>query len=180
VTQVFIGQIMMTGFNYPQKWFAQCNGQLLPIAQNQALFALLGTNYGGDGITTFALPDLRSRTPTGGGFSSSDPAWQPQITQLGQPGGTETVQLLATQLPQHIHSVNVTSATADSTSLRGGGTLGTTDVATAQLYGPVSMAVPLGGGPLSPTGGNTPHPNIQPYTTINFNIALSGVFPSRN
>jgi microcystin-dependent protein len=179
VTQVFIGQIMMTGFSFPQRSFAQCNGQLLPLAQNQALFALLGTNYGGDGIRTFALPDLRSRVPTGGGFGSNDPAWQPPLTQLGQSAGTETVQLLATQLPMHTHSVNVTSATSDATSLRGGGTLGTTDTATATLYGPLAMPVPLGGGPLSPTGGSAPHPNIQPYTAINFNIALSGVFPTR-
>lgn len=180
MTEVFIGQIMMTAFGYPQKSFAQCNGQLIPLRQNQALFALLGTNYGGDGINNFALPDLRSRTPIGGGFNSVDPDWQPPITQLGHPGGTETVQLLATQLPAHTHSVVVTSDTADSTSLRGGGTLGTVDQTTAPLYGPMATVVPLGGGPLSANGGSAPHPNLQPSTVINFNIALSGYFPPRS
>ena len=98
MSEFFLGQVMMTGFNFAPKYWAQCNGQLLPIAQNQALFSLLGTQFGGDGINTFALPDLRSRTPTGYG-SSVDSSWQPPAVQMGQAAGSENVTLLPSNLP---------------------------------------------------------------------------------
>ncbi|OYY88980.1 MAG: microcystin-dependent protein [Sphingomonas sp. 28-66-16] len=173
MSEFFLGQVMMTGFGFAQKYFAQCNGQLLPINQNQALFSLLGTVYGGNGIQTFGLPDLRSRTPAGGGFGSGDYA-------LGQVGGTEQVTLIESQLPRHTHNAVMTTATGSRGSPRGSGaTLGNIDPPTPGFYSP-TPDIPLQGQPLTQTGNNLPHSNMQPYTTINFNIALSGVFPSRN
>ncbi len=180
MSQFYIGQIMMTGFGYAQKYFAQCNGQLLGIAQNQALFSLLGTTYGGDGRVTFALPDLRSRTPVGG-IQSTSPSWSPPQYMLGQVAGQENVTLLSSQLPSHNHGVTLTTAAGTRGSPRGAGsTLGTVEPTTATFYGSPAGLMPLGGGPLSPSGGSAPHPNLQPYTAINFNIALQGIFPSRN
>lgn len=182
MSDYYMGQVMMTGFPFAQKNFAQCNGQLMAIAQNQALFSLLGVIYGGDGIRTFALPDLRSRTPSGAG-QSADPNWQPPQYAMGQIAGTETVTLLVPELPAHIHSVTVTAApgTAAAPSLRQPGmTLAACTPDTFFQYGPAGQPMPLGGAPLTPTGGNQPHPNIQPYQAINFNIAMYGIFPSRN
>ena len=179
MTQTFVGQIVITGFGFPQKNFAGCNGQLMSIAQNQALFSLFGTAYGGDGIVTFGLPDLRSRTPTGG-FPSQDPGWNWPEMQLGQIGGDENVTLTLPQLPAHIHGVTMTTAVGARGTPRGAMTLGTAAPDTSLFYGAPAELVPLGGGPLGPTGGGAPHPNIQPYETINFNIAIAGVFPSRN
>lgn len=180
MSQYYIGQIMMTGFGYAQKHFAQCNGQLLGVAQNQALFSLLGTTYGGDGRTTFALPDLRSRTPVGG-IRSTDPGWNPPQYMMGEVAGQENVTLLSSQLPAHSHGVMLTTAPGTRNAPRAAGTtLGTVEGTPATFYGPPTALMPLGGGPLTPTGGSAPHPNIQPYTTINFNIALQGIFPSRN
>jgi microcystin-dependent protein len=176
-----MGQIMMTGFGFAQKNFAQCNGQLLGIAQNQALFSLLGTTYGGNGIQTFGLPDLRSRTPAGG-IQSQDGGWQPPQYVLGELAGQENVTLLTPQLPMHTHSVNVTSVagTGAPGGRNPGLTLAASNPDTATQYGPPAALMPLGGAPLTPTGGSQPHPNIQPYQAINFNIAMYGIFPSRN
>ena len=182
MSEFFIGQVMMAGFNFAPKYWALANGQLLPINQNQALFSLLGTQYGGNGTTNFALPDLRSRTPIGYA-SSVDPSWQPPSVQIGQSAGVENVTLLSTHLPAHGHAV--TAATADgnnripsnrvfANSVNSGG-------AAIPLYGPSGGAqVPLSPQTVAPNGGSQPHPNLQPYTTINFCIALSGIFPSRN
>jgi microcystin-dependent protein len=181
VSSYFVGQIMMTGFGFAQKNFAQCNGQLLGIQQNQALFSLLGTTYGGDGIRTFALPDLRSRTPTGG-VQSFDGGWQPPSYVMGQVAGQEQVTLLVPELPAHTHSVTVTSdpGTGVPNPRRPGLTLASCTPDTYFQYGPAVAPMPLGGAPLSPSGGSQPHPNLQPYQTINFNIAMFGIFPSRN
>lgn len=181
--QFFVGQIMITGFGFPQKFFAQCNGQLLAISQNQALFSLLGTAYGGDGRVTFALPDMRSRTPAGG-MASADPSWQPTPSYaLGEAAGSEKVTLLPTQLPMHNHMVTVTSDNGTSATPKRGAaglTLASTVPAAMTFYGQPDAAIPLSGGPLEPAGGNQPHSNLQPYSTINFNIALAGVYPSHN
>jgi microcystin-dependent protein len=168
---------MMTGFGFAPKYWALCNGQIMGIAQNQALFSLLGTTYGGDGRTTFALPDLRSRTPAGA-VTSADSSWNPPQYLPGMWAGSETVTLLQTEMPVHTHIVYATSAAA--TELTGSDTVtfSTTAPATQSLYGPPAAMTPLAG-PLAPTGGSQPHPNIQPFETINFNIALAGVFPSR-
>ncbi|MES2987575.1 MAG: tail fiber protein [Pseudomonadota bacterium] len=180
MSQVYVGQIMMTGFGFAQKNFAQCNGQTLAIAQNQALFSLVGTYYGGNGSTTFQLPDLRSRTPVGGGFPSQDAGWQPSPFPLGGVGGQESVSLLASQIPNHSHTVTGTTAAGVEGIGDNTATLSAVSPNTALLYGAAASQVPLTGGPLTPTGFGAPHPNIQPYETINFNIAMYGVYPSRN
>ena len=176
MSEFFIGQVMMAGFNFAPKFWALCNGQLLPINQNQALFSLLGTQYGGNGTTNFALPDLRSRTPIGYA-SSVDPSWQPPSVQIGQTGGVENVTLLSTNLPTHTHAANATTSAGIARNPRTA-LYGST---AKNLHGPSTGAlVPLNPQTVAPAGGNQPHPNLQPYTTINFCIALSGIFPSRN
>lgn len=176
MSEFFIGQVMMTGFSFAPRFFAQCNGQLLPINQNQALFSLLGTQYGGNGTTNFALPDLRSRTPVGYA-SSVDPSWQPPSVQIGQSAGVETVTLLASNLPSHQHQA--TASTQDGTTRNpNGNVFASTSV---PIYGSSGGAqVPLSPATIAPSGGGQAHSNLQPYTTINFCIALSGIFPSRN
>lgn len=182
MSEFFLGQVMMTGFAFPPKSWAMCNGQLLPIAQNTALFSLLGTQYGGNGVTTFALPDLRSRTPVGYA-SSVDPGWQPPSVSIGQVGGAEIVTLLSTNLPMHTHGVSASANNGDNripsnrtfaTSVNSGG-------AAIPIYGASGGAlVAQNPASVTPAGGNQPHPNMQPYTTINFCIALGGIYPSRN
>lgn len=181
MSEFFIGQIMMTGFNFAPKFWARCDGQLLPIAQNQALFSLLGTQYGGNGTTVFALPDLRSRTPVGSA-TSVDPAWNPPAVPIGQAAGVENVTLLSTNLPAHTHTANASTANGDNRNASG--RLFATSISTAtapNLYaastGPL---VPQNPQSVAPAGGNQPHPNLQPYSVINFCIALNGIFPSRN
>lgn len=174
MTEVFLGQIMLTGFQFAPKGFALCNGQLLPITQNQALFSLLGTMYGGNGTTNFALPNMQSRTPVGAG-NSADPSWDPTPYQQGEIGGVESVTLLSTQIPPHNHTVNGTTA-AGAARNPTGGLYGTNSTS---IFGPANgPLVPLQG--VGPGGGNQPHPNLQPYSVINFVIALVGVYPSRN
>ena len=182
MSEFFIGQIMMAGFNFAPRFWALSNGQLLPIAQNQALFSLLGTQYGGNGTTNFALPDLRSRTPIGYA-SSVDPSWQPPSVQIGQASGVENVTLLSTNLPAHSHSMNAVSTAGNNRSASGRlfatstASTGTPPNIYAASTGPL---VPLNPATVAPSGGNQPHPNLQPYSVINFCIALSGIFPSRN
>ncbi|MGM9426710.1 phage tail protein [Hydrogenophaga sp. MI9] len=181
MSDFFIGQVMLAGFNFAPKFWAQCNGQLLPINQNQALFSLLGTQYGGNGTTNFALPDLRSRTPVGYA-SSVDPSWQPPSVQIGQAAGVENVTLLSSNLPAHGHAVNASTAAADNRNPTGRVYATSTSTGTApNLYAASSgAAVPQNAQTVGASGGNQPHSNLQPYTTINFCIALSGIFPSRN
>ena len=179
MSDFFIGQVMMTGFNFAPKFWAQCNGQLLPINQNQALFALLGTQFGGNGTTNFALPDLRGRTPLGYA-TSADPSWQPPPVQMGQSDGAENVTLLSTNLPAHVHSVNASTKAGDNRIPRDK-VYATNTTADQSLYAASSgPLVPLNQQTVAPAGGNQPHPNLQPYTAINFCIALSGIFPSRD
>jgi microcystin-dependent protein len=182
MSEFFIGQIMMAGFNFAPRYWALCNGQLLPINQNQALFSLLGTQYGGNGTTNFALPDLRSRTPIGYA-SSVDPGWQPPSVQIGQTGGVENVTLLSTNLPAHTHAANASTTNGDNRipSNRVFATSNNSGGAAISIYAASNGAlVPLNPATVAPAGGNQPHPNLQPYTTINFCIALQGLFPSRN
>jgi microcystin-dependent protein len=172
MSEPFVGEIRMFGFGFvPQGW-AQCNGQLLPINQNQALFSLLGTTYGGDGRSTFALPDLRSRVPVGQGQGPGLSSYAE-----GQAGGAETVTLAATQMPGHAHPVKASSSAADSDQ-PGGRTL-------ARSAGHIYSANPGSGTVMNAdmigdAGGSQPHGNIQPYLTVNFCIALFGIFPSRS
>jgi microcystin-dependent protein len=136
----------------------------------------LGTNYGGNGTTNFALPDLRSRTPVGYA-SSVDPSWQPPAVQIGQASGVESVTLLSTNLPAHTHTANASTANGTTRNPNNASFAATT----VALHGPSSgPAVPLNPGTLAPAGSNQPHSNLQPYSVVNFCIALSGIFPSRN
>lgn len=113
MSEVFLGQIMSTAFNFAPRGFALCNGQLMPINQNTALFSLLGTQYGGDGRTTFALPNLQGRVPVGA-LPSADPSWQPPPHPIGEAGGVESVTLIPTNLPSHSHQLQGTSAAGTS------------------------------------------------------------------
>ena len=173
----FLGQIETFAFSFAPKGWAQCNGQLLLINQNQALFALLGTMYGGNGQTTFALPDLRSRVPIhmGNGFT------------IGQRAGEEGHTLTVAELPAHTHSLRGTSTDGTASTPAGNTTLAKV-LASANPGGAFAMslystAAPNGAlwtGTLGNTGGSQPHQNVMPYLTINMCIALQGIFPSRN
>ena len=152
-------------FNFPPKGWALCNGQLLPINQNQALFSLLGTMYGGNGQTTFALPNLQGRAPmhNGGGFIQ------------GQTGGETTHTLSLPELPAHSHAVAASSNLPDRLSPAGN----YFDALGANAYAPTSNAT-MNPATVSVVGGSQPHENMPPYLTLSFCIALVGIFPSRN
>lgn len=167
MSEPFVGQIMPAAFGFTPKNFASCNGQLLPIAQNQVMFSLLGTFYGGNGTTNFQLPDLRSRTPIGIANASA----------IGQIGGAENVTLQSSQIPPHIHTFNGTTTAASTRIPAGNVLLGSTG--TQNVYAAASGAqVPLNA--LDNAGQTQPHANIQPYLALNFCIALSGIYPSRS
>lgn len=183
MSEFFIGQIMMTGFSFAPKYFAQCNGQLLPINQNQALFSLLGTRFGGDGKTTFGLPDMRGRASMGYG-PSADPGWQPPAAPMGQAAGAEAVSLVAANLPAHTHLMDCSSGNGDNRVPTGrlfANNVVSPGPGTAHaLYAAPGATVSLSPSTVANSGGGQAHPNLQPYTTINFCIALSGIFPSRS
>lgn len=176
MSEFFIGQIMMAGFTFSPKYFARCDGQLLPISQNQALFALLGARYGGDGRSNFALPDLRGRTPTGAG-PSADAGWQPPPMPIGQSAGAEGVTLTLAQLPQHGHVLSGVATAGDNRN-PGNRTFANTGSG-PKLFATPGPLVPQDPAAVSTRGGTQPHPNMQPYGVVNFCIALSGIFPSR-
>src|SRR5215213_6302760 len=173
----FVAEIRIFPFNFAPKGWAFCDGQLLPLSQNTALFSLLGTTYGGDGKSTFALPDMQGNAPMhpgqGPGLSLHD---------LGETGGSETVTLLSSEMPAHAHFVGrATVAAGDSTSPsgavwaqsaagRGGAALYHEAPATGKVNSLLSLSI---------TGASFPHNNMQPYLTLNFCIALQGVFPPR-
>lgn len=165
----FLGQILLVPYNFSPRFWAFCNGQLLSIAQNTALFALLGTTFGGNGQTTFALPDFRSRVPIHPG---QGPGLSPYV--LGQQGGQESVTLITQQIPAHTHTLRANTGASNDTLPNNNyfseGSIYTTTAANASMN-PASIL---------PTGGSQPHPNIQPYLCINFIIALQGIFPSRS
>jgi microcystin-dependent protein len=170
----YLGEIRLVSFNFAPKYWAQCNGQLLPINQYQALFALLGTYFGGNGTTNFALPDMRGRAPV----SQSQNGQYP----LGMKQGTENVTLNSTEIPQHNHfvqAVNSAGATqrainnllARSASATGPGAVYTASPANLTALNQASI---------QPYGGSQPHNNMQPYLAMTYCIALQGIFPSRN
>lgn len=178
MSEFYVGQIMMTGFGFAQRGFALCNGQLLPIQQNAALFSLLGVQYGGNGTTNFQLPNLQGRTPAGAG-ASVDPAWQPAPYTPGEVGGVESVALMGQQLPMHSHTVGATTATGNAKSPTGT-LLGTSNNSNVPVFAAGGTnTVPLYPATIGMTGGSGPHDNMQPYRVINFNIALTGIYPSR-
>jgi microcystin-dependent protein len=174
----FLGEIRMFAGNFNPRGWAFCAGQLVPIAQNDALYALLGTTYGGDGITTFGLPDMRGRLPINQG---QGPGLSNYV--IGQMAGTESVTLTVTQMPAHSHSLSATDATASQPAPTNTSFLATL-LGTAEIYA-IPGANPLRQGTLnansiSAAGGSQPHNNLMPIMAINFIIALEGVFPSRN
>jgi len=178
MTQPFIGQIQPFGFGFAPRNWAQCNGQILSIAQNTALFALLGTMYGGNGQTTFALPNLQSRVPLHAGTSPSGESFF-----QGEEAGVEAVTLTINTMPAHNHNFLGTSTNADVPVPADNVALGTIHQSSANgdnYYAPDTTPQPLNPGSISTVGGSQPHNNIQPYLTINWCIALSGIFPSRN
>ncbi|MDE2308220.1 MAG: phage tail protein [Xanthomonadaceae bacterium] len=177
MADVYIGQIMLAGFGFPPKGFAACNGQLLPINQYQALFSLLGTQYGGNGTTNFALPDLRGRVPVGAG-PSADPAWQPAALVQGTAGGAESVPLQGANLPPHTHTAQASSAAGTARNPANALYAGS---GSESIYAPASgPQAALNAQTVGTTGSGAPHENMQPFRVVNFNIALTGYFPSRS
>lgn len=174
MAEPFIGQIIMVGFNFAPKSYATCDGQIMSIAQNTALFSLLGTTYGGNGQTTFALPDLRGRTPI---HQGNGPGLTPRV--MGEMSGEENHTLLTTEMPMHNHLASGSSADANNTS-PAGNTWANEGTATTNLYVNSAPNAPMNAQAIGTSGGNQPHNNMQPYLVINFCIALQGIFPSRN
>lgn len=170
----FLAEIRIFPFNFPPTGWAFCNGQLMPISQNTALFALLGTTYGGDGKSTFALPDMQGNTPMqpgqGQGLSLRD---------LGEMSGVESITLLVSEIPLHTHTLRGSIESATQGSLTENVIYGQS--VNGLLYQTNSSAnlQNLNFGALAPAGGGLPHNNMQPYLTLNFCIALQGIFPQR-
>lgn len=164
----FLGTIQPFGFNFAPRGWAMCNGQILSINQNIALFSLLGTTYGGNGQTTFALPDLRSRVPIHHGQGPGLSAYS-----LGEQAGQENVTLTVNEMPLHSHGVGATGTFATKNP---GGQV----PAPGGAYGSPPDATNMDANMIRAAGGSQPHSNIQPYLALNFCIALEGIFPSRN
>ena len=169
----YVGELRLMSFNFPPKGWAFCDGQLLPLSQNTALFSLLGTTYGGNGQSNFALPDMQGNVPMhpgqGPGLSLHD---------LGETGGSDYVSLLESEIPSHSHSMNAQSVPLGSVVTPAGNTF--TRPASGNLFnkaGPVVAA--MAPETLAPAGNSQPHNNMQPYLTLNFCIALQGVYPPR-
>ena len=179
MAEPFIGQIIMFAGNFAPRGYAFCWGQILSIAQNTALFSILGTTYGGNGQTTFALPDLRGRVPIQPG---QGPGLSPY--SLGQQAGTETVTLLSTQIPAHNHLITASEGNGTAQTPGGGflsaGVVPTSGNAAVSAYRNSTDGTTLAPTSITNTGGSQPHNNIQPYLALNFCIALEGIFPSRN
>ena len=168
----FIAEIRILPTTYAPKGWAFCNGQLMPISQNTALFSLLGTTYGGDGKSTFALPNLQGCAPMhpgqGPGLSLHD---------LGETGGAQTVTLLQSEMPAHSHACRASSDPGELQGPSATRTIARSANGFAYVAGPANVA--MAPEVLPPAGGNQPHNNMQPYLTLNFCIAMQGVFPSR-
>ncbi len=165
MSEPFLSEIKLVSFNFPPKGWALCNGQFMPINQNQALFSLLGTTYGGDGRTTFALPNLRGRVPIHMGDGHT----------LGEAAGSTSVTVNIQQLPTHIHPLMGSNAPSNTTAPAGN--------VLAEFnngYGPATTLTTLLPQSVTSVGGSQPHNNMMPYLVLNFIIALQGIFPSRN
>ena len=164
----YIGEIRMFGGSFAPAGWAFCDGQQIPISENDALFTLIGTTYGGDGQETFNLPNLQSRVPmhVGSGFV------------LGQAAGTETVTLTTQQIPIHTHPMLATATNASSFAVQSN-VLAATQAATITPYGQDNPPQPLSPSSISPVGGSQPHENMQPYLCISFIISLFGIFPQQ-
>ncbi len=166
MSEPFLSEIKIFSFNFPPKGWAFCNGQFLPINQNQALFALLGTTYGGNGQTTFALPNLRGRVPIHMGAGHT----------LGETAGSTAVTVNIQQLPTHMHSVMAANSSSNQTTDPTGNYLGPVN----NLYSAPAQLVTINPATVSSVGGSQPHNNMMPTLVLNFCIALQGIFPSQN
>jgi microcystin-dependent protein len=167
--EAFLGEIRLFGFNWAPQGWATCAGQLMPISQNDALFSLIGTMYGGDGQTTFALPDLRGRAPIGQG---TGPGLSTRT--VGEAGGTETVTLTQNEMPQHLHQVRA----ADTSESKNPATRLPGVSSGGAAYGANPTAA-MGLQMITPAGGSMPHANMAPYLVGNWCICLAGLYPSR-
>jgi len=169
MAEPFLSEIRIMSFAFPPKGWALCDGQLLPINQNQALFSLLGTTFGGDGRVNFGLPDLRSRVPIHVGSGHT----------LGERGGEQAHTLSISEIPTHVHTVSGTSANTDpnGTNIPGGNLLAT---GVTEIYAAPSQLVALAPGTVGNVGGSQAHLNMQPFLVLSFCIALQGIFPSPN
>lgn len=165
-SQPFVGEIAVFAFNFVPSGWASCSGQLLPISQNTALFSILGTSYGGNGMTTFALPDLNGRAALGAG---QGPGLSPY--ELGEQGGQATVTLLPLEMPPHVHSMRAAPGAATTHNPA----LAVPATSEVELYGPAPSAQQA----LAVAGGDQPHNNMQPSLTVHYCIALQGIYPSR-
>jgi microcystin-dependent protein len=166
----FMSEIRIMSFNYAPRGWAMCNGQLLPINQNQALFSLLGTTFGGNGQTNFALPDLRGKTPIHVGSGHT----------LGETGGEQAHTLSIAQLPEHLHVLNATTTQADANSNGPAPTRVLAQSNFSFLWGPATNLVAMAPNAIGNVGGSQAHVNMQPFLTLTFCIALQGIFPTPN
>jgi len=171
MSEPFLAEVRIVGFNFAPRGWAFCDGQILPINQNQSLYSLLGTTYGGDGRTTFALPDLRGRTPIHVGRSNGG-----GDHRLGQKSGEETHTLSANEMPNHDHVAQASSQDG-TTPVPTGNVLAQTP---SRIYSDPANLVDLRSGTVTNVGGGQAHENMQPYLAVNYCIALQGLFPSRN
>ncbi len=171
MAEPFLAEIRIVGFNFAPRGWAFCNGEILPITQNQSLYSLLGTTYGGDGRTSFALPDLRGRVPVHFGTSDGGANYL-----QGQKSGAETHTLTSPEMPEHTHRVRASDAAANADSPTGR----VLAQAGSAMYGEPGSPVAMGGGTIANAGGGQAHDNMMPYLALNFCIALQGLFPSRN
>jgi len=180
VSDYFIGEIRMFPWDWAPRGWALCNGALLPITQNQALFSLLGTTYGGDGQSTFALPNLNGRTPVGQGVSPVSGA----SYDCGEADGVESVTLLPLAMPTHTHALTAANEAATipapGTNYLAQPVVSLTDPTPVNLYSTPTALTSLDPGAVSVTGGGGPHSNMQPSLVMNYCIATNGIFPSRN
>lgn len=168
MAEPFLSEIRIMSFVFAPKGWALCNGQLLPINQNQALFSLLGTTFGGDGRVNFALPDLRGRVPIHVGSGHT----------LGERGGEQAHTLSIAELPEHAHVANATTTTATTNTPTS--SLGLAKSGGAALYAAATNLVAMASNAVAPVGGSQAHLNMQPFLTLSFCIALQGIFPSPN
>jgi microcystin-dependent protein len=174
MTQPFLGQVQPYGFGFSPRSWALCNGQLLSIAQNTALFSLIGTYYGGNGQTTFALPNLQSRTPMHQG------TYVGNNYVIGEEAGEETITLNLAELPAHNHGFLGLASAADSKKPNAGYEFASSSSGTNAYYAPDASPQPINSGTVLPYGNNQAHTNLQPYVAINWCICMAGIYPSRN
>jgi microcystin-dependent protein len=171
----FVGQVIAVGFNFPPAGWVLCNGQLLSVSQYQVLFALIGTTYGGNGTTNFAVPNLQGRSPLGQGTGPGLPA-----AVIGQAAGSESVTLSGQQLPAHTHTLMASPSDGTLSKPANASVLANQSNAGLPIYAAAPTTVTLAPSAIGPAGGNQPHENRQPFNTVNYIMSTVGVFPAQN